>query len=248
MATVPAAGRQELTTHVMAELGDGAGPDGRRGHGQVDGAPLDRHHDRGTPGLSLSASPVETDVRMPFVTLIDLFADVPAEHFERLPAATLRVVELALRRRAPTGQELDTLGVCLGMLDLLRLMTDAAPVTLVMDDLQWVDQASAEVLAFALRRLGTGRLSVLAALRSGETPRLALPDAVSLEVGPLPMDALVPVVMARAVAGRRQIGNGSARSPAGTHCSRWRSPPLSPVVAYGRSPASRCRCRCTSTP
>ncbi|WP_405095596.1 AAA family ATPase [Micromonospora sp. NBC_01412] len=200
MATVPVAGRQELTTHVMAELGDGGRVllvgDAGMGKSTVLRSIATTIGER--PGLSLSASPVETDARMPFVTLIDLFADVPAEHFERLPAATLRVVELALRRRAPTGQELDTLGVCLGMLDLLRLMTDAAPVTLVMDDLQWVDQASAEVLAFALRRLGTGRLSVLAAQRSGETPRLALPDAVSLEVGPLPMDALVPVVMARA--------------------------------------------------
>ncbi|MER7415962.1 AAA family ATPase [Micromonospora peucetia] len=200
MATVTVAGRQELTAQVVAQLGDGGRVllVGDAGMGKSTLLRSIAATIRQRPGLSLSASPVETDARMPFVTLIDLFANVPADHFERLPAATLRVVEFALRRRDPVGQPLDTLGVCLGMLDLLRLMTEATPVTLVVDDLQWVDQASAEVLAFVLRRLGTGRLSVLAALRSGETPRLLLPDAVSLPVGPLPMDALVPVVMARA--------------------------------------------------
>lgn len=150
------------------------------------------------PGLTLSASPAESDARMPFVTLIDLLSDMPAEHFEQLPAPTLRIVELALRRRDPARGGMDTLAVCLALLDLLRTVTDAAPTTLVIDDLQWVDPASAEVLTFAVRRLEAGRLSVVAAVRPGDSIRFNPPDTVTLKVGPLPADILVPAVMARA--------------------------------------------------
>ncbi|GAB2931246.1 LuxR family transcriptional regulator [Micromonospora polyrhachis] len=156
------------------------------------------------PGLVLVASPAEADARMPFVTLIDLFGAVPGEHFDRLPPATLRIVELALRRRDPGGGEVDPLAVCLGILDLLRTITSAVPITLVLDDLQWVDPASAEVLSFAARRLPPGRMTVLAAQRSDTSDRrppaaqVVPSGAATLAVGPLPAEVLVPVIAARA--------------------------------------------------
>ncbi|MGW0434731.1 AAA family ATPase [Micromonospora sp. NPDC003197] len=156
------------------------------------------------PGLVLVASPAEADARMPFVTLIDLFGAVPGEHFDRLSPATLRIVELALRRRDPGGGEVDTLAVCLGILDLLRTITSAMPITLLLDDLQWVDPASAEVLSFAARRLPLGRMTILAAQRSDTAAQqppagpVVPPGVVTLAVGPLPAEVLVPVITARA--------------------------------------------------
>jgi hypothetical protein len=53
-------------------------------------------------------------------------------------------------------------------LALLRQAAAATPVLVVVDDLQWLDRASAVVLAFVARRLGGSRVGVLAAFRSGE--------------------------------------------------------------------------------
>ncbi|MBO4207021.1 AAA family ATPase [Micromonospora echinofusca] len=194
------AGRPELTARALARWENGRSVilEGDPGMGKTTllsavAAAIGRR-----PGLTLSASPAESDARMPFVTLIDLLSGMPGEHFEKLPAPALRIVELALRRRDPAHGGVDTLAVCLALLDLLRAVTEVTPVTLVVDDLQWVDPASAEVLSFVVRRIEVGRLTVVAAVRSGDSIRFDPPESVTLTVGPLPADVLVPVVMARA--------------------------------------------------
>ncbi|WP_460793076.1 helix-turn-helix transcriptional regulator [Micromonospora sonneratiae] len=194
------AGRQELVQQALAhwESGRGAVLVGDAGMGKSTVLAALAHVVRQQPGLVLSASPTEADARMPFVTLIDLFAGVPADHFDRLPLATLRIVEVALRRRDPAGGEVDSLAVCLGIFDLLRTISEVVSTTLVLDDLQWVDPASAEVLSFAVRRLAAERLKVLAALRSGAAPDWKPAGVTTLQVGPLASEALVPVVMQRA--------------------------------------------------
>jgi len=53
-------------------------------------------------------------------------------------------------------------------LALLRQAAAATPVLVVVDDLQWLDRASAVVLAFVARRVGGSRVGVLAVSRSGE--------------------------------------------------------------------------------
>ncbi len=77
----------------------------------------------------------------------------------------------------------DTLAVVLGMaegdapkppavaqaaLNLIRGMAAGRPLLLVVDDLQWMDRSSADVLSFVMRRLGGSRAGFLAAARTGE--------------------------------------------------------------------------------
>jgi DNA-binding CsgD family transcriptional regulator len=77
----------------------------------------------------------------------------------------------------------DTLAVVLGLaggdppkppqvaqaaLHLIRAMAAGRPLLLVVDDLQWMDRSSADVLSFVVRRLGGSRAGFLAAARTGE--------------------------------------------------------------------------------
>jgi hypothetical protein len=72
-------------------------------------------------------------------------------------------VALGLDDGPPSSQFL----VANAALALLR-QAAAAPVLVIVDDLQWLDRASAVVLAFVARRLDGSRVGVLAAARSGE--------------------------------------------------------------------------------
>ncbi|MBO0776241.1 MAG: ATP-binding protein, partial [Actinobacteria bacterium] len=52
-----------------------------------------------------------------------------------------------------------------GVLGIMRAAVAAGPLLVGIDDLQWLDAASARVLEFALRRLTTEPVMVLAASR-----------------------------------------------------------------------------------
>ena len=52
------------------------------------------------------------------------------------------------------------------MLTALRGCLSEGPVLVAVDDVQWLDEASLEALAFALRRVASGPLSLLVAART----------------------------------------------------------------------------------
>jgi DNA-binding CsgD family transcriptional regulator len=73
----------------------------------------------------------------------------------------------------------------------LTLLTGAAeqqPVLCIVDDAQWLDRVSLEVLAFVARGLAN-RVGMFFGLRDGEEPAAALSGFPELRVGPLPTEA-----------------------------------------------------------
>jgi hypothetical protein len=71
----------------------------------------------------------------------------------------------------------------------LTLLTDAAadsPVLCVVDDAQWLDQASVEVLGFVARRLYADQVGIVFAVREGEGQAAALAGLPELTLGGLP--------------------------------------------------------------
>jgi hypothetical protein len=81
---------------------------------------------------------------------------------------------------------------------VLRLLAEATPVVLAVDDVHWVDRASARVLSFALRRLGREPVGVLVTERRHDPIEDPLPlgdtlaelGASRIDLSPLGMDSL----------------------------------------------------------
>lgn len=87
-----------------------------------------------------------------------------------LPAVHAAALTVALDLGA--GPLSNQLAASHAALTLLARAASANPVLLVVDDLQWIDRASTQVLAFVARRLTGTRIGILAAARDldGESP------------------------------------------------------------------------------
>ena len=95
------------------------------------------------------------------------------------------------------GPPPDRLLVSVATLTVLRQAAAASPVVVIVDDLPWLDRASAGVLGFVARRLAGSRVGFLAASRTGEESffeRAALPYH---ELGPLDEEAADGLVRSR---------------------------------------------------
>ncbi len=114
----------------------------------------------------LSVHPTQFDRGLPFAGLAELVAQCPDGTDRVLPAPQRRALAVALRLAEPDG-EIDALAVPLALRGLLAHLCEDESVTLIIDDVQWLDQASAGSLGFALRvgSVGLGRLSVLVGTR-----------------------------------------------------------------------------------
>jgi DNA-binding CsgD family transcriptional regulator len=79
---------------------------------------------------------------------------------------------LELLSHAPPPADADPLAVGVELLALISNLQDGNPVALVIEDLQWIDLASARALLFAFRRLSADRVLVLLSSRAGASPQL----------------------------------------------------------------------------
>jgi DNA-binding CsgD family transcriptional regulator len=109
----------------------------------------------------------ETERHLPFLGLIDLLADTGDDILQRLPAHQRAALESALLRRTDPVGERDVLGLRMAVLATFRALCAAGPVLLVIDDAQWLDGPSAELLAFIARRARGLPLQALVGQRTG---------------------------------------------------------------------------------
>ena len=147
---------------------------------------------RGIRVLETRAS--DAEAQLAFTALIDLLDGVDTEALGGPPAPQLRALEVALLRAEPVGAPPEPRAIALGFLNGLRALAARERLLVAVDDVQWLDGPSAEVLAFAARRLDGDAVGFLLARRPGRTSTLerALePDGVQcLEVGALSLGAV----------------------------------------------------------
>ena len=150
----------------------------------------------------LVARPAESETALSFSGIGDLLDTVLDEALAALPAGQRRALSLALLLGDDEGPPPDPHAIGLALLNAFRALADERPIVVAIDDVQWLDPASAGGLAFAGRRLRSERVGLLFSRRAGldcllvEEIRRALPsDRVkNLEVGPLHAAALHHVV------------------------------------------------------
>ena len=112
-----------------------------------------------------------------------------------LPAPQQNALQVALLLKDPAGSPLEHRAVCAAFLGVVRLLAAQSPVVIAIDDLQWLDRPSAVTLGYALRRLGTEPVGLLASVRVGAGGQLASVAGAALaagHVGHLPIGPLGP--------------------------------------------------------
>jgi hypothetical protein len=151
------------------------------------------HLARGRDIRVLAARPSGAEAELSFAGLFDLLEGIDIGAVGSLPAPQRRALEAALLRAAPMDAAPERFAIAAGFLSVLRSLAAGGPLLVAVDDLQWLDAASAEVLAFAARRAQGQRFQFLLSRRSGAaTPvERALDLAVlrTTEVGPLTLGA-----------------------------------------------------------
>jgi DNA-binding CsgD family transcriptional regulator len=150
----------------------------------------------------LSCRTTQAEGQLPFVALGDLFERVPEEVLATLADPQRRALEVALLRTGWDGPAIERRAVALGVLGVLRRLAGEGPVVIAVDDLQWLDRASAATLHFALRRFEFERVGLLAARRgraadaAGSLDEALPPERLRrLELGPLDRHSLSRLVL-----------------------------------------------------
>jgi DNA-binding CsgD family transcriptional regulator len=148
----------------------------------------------------LTAAPVEAEGQLSFAALADILGGSLAEALGALPAPLRRALEVALLLRDPSGAHPEPRAVAAAGSAALHALAQAGPLLIAVDDVQWLDQPSAAVLGFALRRLDRSPIRSVLTCRSGHGwPRWLDPDptrTARLEVGPLSLAAIHRVIVA----------------------------------------------------
>ena len=150
----------------------------------------------------LSCRPADAEAKLAFTSLGELLEPV-AERALPLLAEPQRVaLEIALLHASPQDVLPSVRVVAAATLSVLRLLAADGPLVIAVDDQQWIDRASGDALAFALRRVGDLPVGVVTTVRvsDGDAPDplgLGVAFGARLErraLGPLTSGALHHVV------------------------------------------------------
>jgi DNA-binding CsgD family transcriptional regulator len=157
---------------------------------------------RGRGWSVLVCRPVRAEAPLTFSALGDLLAAVPQPALEVLPPPQRHALDVALLRRPPTDVPPDQRAVAVATLGVLRAVADSSPVLVAVDDFPWLDSASSATLEYALRRLTTERVGLLATVStdaSADKPTTLDQSLVveRMDVGPLDLPSFGAMLNAK---------------------------------------------------
>lgn len=125
----------------------------------------------------LETRPARSDLRLGFAGLADLLEPcLPV--LDELPAPQARALRVALLLEESPPKPPEPRIIAAALRGALRALARSAPVLVVIDDVQWLDPASAAALGFAARRLHDEPVGVFCAQRTEHAD-----DELPLELG-----------------------------------------------------------------
>ena len=113
-----------------------------------------------------------SEAQLPFAGLIDLCDGIGPDELSELAPPQRSALEVALLRVEPGPVPVQDTAIALALLDTVRSAAARDPVLIAVDDLQWLDQPTASLLAFVARRLGDADVRFLLARRPARTGAL----------------------------------------------------------------------------
>jgi hypothetical protein len=143
---------------------------------------LDDLAERATGCRVVPAAGVQSEMELAFAGLHQLCAPM-LEHVDQLPSPQREALRTAFG--LSRGPAPDRFLIGLAVLGLLAEVAQSRPLVCLVDDAQWLDRASAQVLAFVARRLDAESVALVFAARmpDGVAELARLPELV---VGGLP--------------------------------------------------------------
>lgn len=134
----------------------------------------------------LRATGVESEFELPFAALHQLLRPV-LSRVDRLPAPQAGALSAAF---GLVGESQDNrFLVSVALLGMLDELAAESPVLCVIDDAQWLDEASAAALEFVARRVDADPIALLFAARDADVRRFSAPGLPELHVDGLDSDA-----------------------------------------------------------
>lgn len=154
----------------------------------------------------------ESEAMLPFAAATDLLTPFRAV-FRNLPCAQRQALEVALA--LADGPPPSPLAVCTGALGALAAVGDEQPLVVFVDDLQWIDQESRQLMIFVARRLATERVVMLFAAR--DEPGVSYPAGglPTLRLSGLELDECVSLARLRGLTVSREVLGPIVRATGG---------------------------------
>jgi ATP/maltotriose-dependent transcriptional regulator MalT len=113
----------------------------------------------------LSARAAAAESVLGYSALADILAEVDPDAWAVLPTPQRHAVDHVLLRADAAGSATDPRAVAAGFLSVVKGLAKCGPVLVAIDDLQWLDSSTMQIIAFAARRL-SGRVGVIGTVRT----------------------------------------------------------------------------------
>jgi predicted ATPase len=145
-----------------------------RGEAGVGKSALLDYASEAATGLRVArAAGVDSEMELAFAGLHQLCGPL-LDRIDRLPEPQREALETAFGLAAGQAQDRFLLG--LAVLSLLSEVAAKAPLVCIVDDVQWLDRASVDALAFVARRLYAESVAVILATRESTDDLNGLPE------------------------------------------------------------------------
>ena len=152
----------------------------------------------------LQTRPTDAEATFAYAGLGDILESAPDGALADLPIPQRKALRVALLREEPEGPNPDPRAVAVACLNTLRSISGDGHVVIAIDDIQWLDPASAQAMAFAMRRLdGDATRFLLARRVDDRMPPSVLDRALlniahePIEVGPIDAETMGRLLVAR---------------------------------------------------